>query len=34
LKPSLYKWIRSPDGHNHFTDFEYPHYHDHDHDHN
>jgi len=33
IRPSLYKWIRSPDGHNHFTDFEYPHYHEHDHDH-
>jgi len=32
LRPSLYEWTRSPDGHNHFTDFEYPHYHDHDHD--
>ena len=25
MRPSLYKWVRSPDGHNHFTDFEYPH---------
>jgi len=32
LRPSLYEWTRSPDGHNHFTDFEHPHYHDHDHD--
>ncbi len=33
MKPSLYKWVRAPEGHNHFVDFEYPHYHDHDHDH-
>jgi len=25
-KPNLYKWIRSPDGHNHPHDFEYPEY--------
>ena len=25
-KPNLYKWIRSPDGHNHPHDFEYPSY--------
>lgn len=25
-KPNLYKWVRSPDGHNHPHDFEYPNY--------
>ena len=29
-KPELYRWVESQDGHNHPTDFEFPHEHHHD----